>query len=236
MAERAATVVQLRNVIKDYRGLRPLRIRALDLVEGQSVALLGVDAATAEVIVNLVTAGALPDTGDVIVFGQPTAAIADRDSWIRMLDRLGLVSERSILLDQLTAEQNLAMPFSLTVHSMTDELRREVRRIADEVAIGPELLKRPVGELPPAVRVRVRLGRALALGPQVLVSEHPNAFLSPAEAMSFAADLSRIAQQRHLATLTLTADRGFALAVADEVLMLQPATGHLARVRSWWPF
>lgn len=236
MPDRGAPLVELRNVVKDYRGLRPLRIRHLELVRAQSTALVGIDAAMAEVAVNLLTAGALPDTGDVIVFGEPTGAISDRDSWIRMLDRFGLVSDRSVLLDQLTAEQNLAMPLSLTVHSMSDELRAEVRRIADEVGIAADLLKKGMGELPPAARLRVRLGRALALGPEVLVSEHPNAALSAADAMRFASDVLRITHARGLATLTLTADRTFARAIADQVLALQPATGDLTPVRRWWPF
>lgn len=231
----AGPVVELRNVIKDYNGLRPLRIRHLAIARGQTVALLGVDATMAEVVVNLLTAGSLPDTGDVLVFGEPTSAITDRDAWIRMLDRLGLVSERSVLLDRLTAEQNLAMPLSLAVHSMPTELRAEVRRLADEVALQPAVLSRPLGELRPADRLRVRLGRALALGPDLLVAEHPNAVLSPSEAKGFASALLQIARRRRLATLTLTADKRFAHAAADQVFVLQPATGDLAPVRRWWP-
>src|SRR5690606_10337349 len=121
------------------------------------------------------------------------------------------------------------------VHSMSEQLRAEVRGLADEVGIGPDLLTRPLGEAPPSIRLRVRLGRALALGPDVLVSEHPNATLSAAEAMSCAADVARLARRRRLATLTLTADRRFAFAIADRVLALQPATGDLAPVRRWWP-
>ena len=59
----------------------------------------------------------------MLVFGEPTSAITDHRSWMAMLDRFGLISARSVLLDQLTAEQNLAIPFTLAVESMSDEVR-----------------------------------------------------------------------------------------------------------------
>jgi hypothetical protein len=36
-----------------------------------------------------------------------------------------------------------------------------------------------------------------------------------------------------MASLTLTADRAFAVAVAEQVLTLQPATGELASASAW---
>jgi ABC-type transporter Mla maintaining outer membrane lipid asymmetry ATPase subunit MlaF len=143
MGDGADLLVQLRGVTKDYRGLRPLRISELELRRGQSLALMGFDQAMAEVFVNLLTGGVLPDTGDVIVFGQHTAAIRDRDSWLKMLDHFGLVSDRSVLLESLTAEQNLAIPLSLGVERMSDTLRREVHRIAVEVGISEALSLQP---------------------------------------------------------------------------------------------
>jgi hypothetical protein len=67
--------VELRNVVKHFQSLRPLRIRHLDIQPGQALALLGVDEPMAEVFVNLLTAASLPDEGDVRVFGEPTDAI-----------------------------------------------------------------------------------------------------------------------------------------------------------------
>jgi hypothetical protein len=47
--------VSLRNVVKHYQSLRPLRVRALDIRPTQSLALLGFDAPMAEVFVNLLS-------------------------------------------------------------------------------------------------------------------------------------------------------------------------------------
>ena len=226
-------VVELRAVTKDYRALRPLRVRELELREGQSLALIGFDLAMAEVFVNLVTGANLPDTGEVRVFGRSTAAIASADEWVRALDQFGLISERSVLVDQFTAEQNLAMPLSLEITEMPPTLRTQVRHLAEEIALSPRELQTPTGSLSPSARLRLRVGRALALAPRVLLAEHPNAALPPNEAPAFAADFARIVTDRRLASIVLTADRTFASAVADQVLTLEPATGALKAATGW---
>jgi len=87
--------------------------------------------------------------------------------------------------------------------------------------------------LGPALRARIRLGRALALAPKVLLAEHPNATLSADEALALGTDMSRIIEARGVASIVLTADQSFARAVAKEVLVLEPATGALKPASSW---
>lgn len=226
-------VVDIRGVTKDYHALRPLRIAELTLREGQSIALVGFDRAMAEVLVNLITGANVPDTGSVTVFGQPTTDITSADAWVGTLDRFGLISDRAVLVDRFSAEQNLALPLSLEIEDMSAALRGQARRLAEEVMLPAEELPRPTGALPASSQLRLRLGRALALAPRVLLAEHPNAMTTPDDAPAFAADYARVIAARRLASLVMTADRTFAGAIADEVLTLEPATGILKRASGW---
>lgn len=226
-------VIALRGVHKDYRGLRPLRLEHFELHEGESVALLGFDRVSAEVLVNLITGATLPDSGDVDVFGTPTRAITDPDAWLAAMDRFGILSERVVLLEAFTVEQNLALPFSLEVDDMPLAVRSSVRQLADEVGLTSEQLAQSVARLDADAQLRVRLGKALALGPRVLLAEHPNAALPPDEVPRFAADLAGIAARRQLAMVVMTADETFARAVSDRVLTLKPATGELTPASGW---
>lgn len=226
-------VVELRDVTKDYRGLRPLRIQQLELRQGQSLALLGFDLAMAEVLVNLITGAHLPDTGTVMVFGMPTSDINTADDWITALDQFGLISERAVLVERFTAEQNLVLPLSLEIDDIPPALRAQVRELAEEVALTREELASPTAALSSASRIRLRLGRALALNPRVLLAEHPNASISANETADLAAVFTRIVGGRGLSAIVLTADPTFARAVADEVLTLEPATGALKPASGW---
>ena len=225
-------LLRLRGVSKDYRSLRPLRIAELDLPPGRSLALLGFDQTMAEVLVDLITGAILPDSGEIVAFGQHTSSIADPGSWLTTLDQFGLFTDRAVLVEQFTVEQTLALPLSITVEDMTPEIRARVAELASEIGLANEL-RRQAGVLEPALRARIRLGRALALAPRVLVAEHPNATLSAQEASALGTDMARIIETRGIASIVLTADQSFARAVSKEILVLEPATGALKPASSW---
>jgi putative ABC transport system ATP-binding protein len=233
MPDPPVAAIELRDVQKDYRALRPLRVRALDVREGESVALLGFDRATAEVFVNLITAATIPDSGEIRIFGRPTTTIADATTWLSSLDCFGVLSERAVVLDNMSVEENLTMPLTLALHDVDTATRAKVEAIAAEVGLLRTDMAKPVGALTSSGRLRVRLGRALAPDPRIILSEHPNALLDPADRSPFAADYSRIVSTRGLVSVVLTADSEFAAAVAPRVLTLQPATGELKSLSAW---
>jgi ABC-type transporter Mla maintaining outer membrane lipid asymmetry ATPase subunit MlaF len=221
-------ILELSDVSKDYHGLRPLRIASLAVGPGERVAILGLDSAAAEVFVNLATGASLPDRGDVRLFGRSTAAIADSADWLSIVDRFGIVSPRAVLLDGLTVVQNLAMPFTLEVEPVSPTVRDRALALAVEVGLPEATHDQPVGRLDAGGRFRVRLGRALALDPAIVVFEHPTAELSKQDAASVAAHCRDVAAARKAATITLTADRDFGQRVAKRVLTLHAATGRLS--------
>jgi len=233
MADPTVPAIHMREVTKDYRALRPLRVRDLDLFPGESVALLGFDRAAAEVFVNLITAATLPDAGRIEIFGRRTTDIQDADTWLSSLDGFGILSDRQVLLDNMTAEDNLTMPLTMALHDVDRGIRARVAALAQEVGLRSDELRRPIVTLTPEFRMRVRLGRALAPDPRILLSEHPNASLGAADLAHFAEDYARIVAGRRITSVVFTADAAFASAIAPRVFTLQPATGELKSPFAW---
>jgi predicted ABC-type transport system involved in lysophospholipase L1 biosynthesis ATPase subunit len=226
-------VVQFAGVSRDYRGLRPLRIRQLAVGAAEQIAILGFDRPSAEVFVNLVTGATLPDEGTVSLFGRPTSAISDSADWLAVVDRFGIVSERAVLLEQLSVIQNLAMPFTLEIEPPPEDVRMRAAALAAEVGLPEDTWMRSVGSLDAAGQWRVRLGRALALDPDVLLLEHASAGLEREPANAFAADMRSLAASRRAAIIAATADATFAHAVAARVVRLEPGTGRLKEEGRW---
>jgi putative ABC transport system ATP-binding protein len=224
----SAPLLEIAGLVKDYQSLRPLRVRALRVAPGAVITLTGFDAAAAEMFVHLVTGAALPDEGHVTLFGTNTRHIADAAAWLRSLDRLGLVSHRAVLIDPLTVLQNVAMPLTLDVDPIDPAYRPAVEALAREAGLPEAEWDRPLHCVDAETRVRVRLARALAPGPALLVAEHPSASLSPQAAARVAADVARVAAARGAALVSLTADPAWVEAASGERLALRPATGELA--------
>jgi ABC-type transporter Mla maintaining outer membrane lipid asymmetry ATPase subunit MlaF len=221
-------------VSKDYRGLRPLRIEHFALGAAEPVAILGLDQVMAEVFVNLVTGTTLPDHGEVKVFGRPTSSIADSAEWLALVDRFGIVSERAVLLDGLSVIQNLAMPFTLEIDPPAEDVRLRAEALAREVGLPAASWAAPIAQLDALGWLRVRLGRAIALDPAVLLLEHVSASLGPGVSTGFGAEIRGVAARRGLALVAATADEAFARAVAARVLRLDQATGRLAEHGRGW--
>jgi ABC-type polar amino acid transport system ATPase subunit len=223
-------VLEIGGVSKDYHGLRPLRIQQLTVSSVDRVAIVGVDRAPAEVFVNLVTGATLPDAGTVSVFGRPTAVISDSADWLSVADRFGIVSDRAVLLEQLSVIQNLALPFTLDIEPPSEEAQRRAAALASEVGLPEPSWSSAVAAIDGPAKARVRLARALALDPAVLLLEHASATLDAEAARRFGADVQSIASRRGIAVIALTADEAFARAAAARVVRLDAATGRLVDV------
>ncbi|MDR1990102.1 MAG: hypothetical protein LBQ09_07715, partial [Acidobacteriaceae bacterium] len=207
-------------------------IAGLSVEAGEQVALTGFDQPSAEVFISLVTGAALPDSGTIEVCGRRTADIVDSADWLSTLDRFGIVSERAALVDQFSVAQNLALPFSLEIDPPPPDIYEKARVLALESGLGEDVLDRQAGALTAAERMRMRFARALALGPSLLLVEHPSASVPAEEALAFARDMRRVLDARGVTSVTLTADRAYAEAAASRVLALDPATGALTKIHA----
>jgi ABC-type lipoprotein export system ATPase subunit len=235
----AQPVLVIESVEKRYQGLRPLRLQSLTLLPSERVAIVGLDAGGAEVLVNLVTGASVADRGAVSILGRNNAEIANGDEWLASLDRFGIVSERAVLLEGATLEQNMAMPFTLQIDPLDPDVATRVEALAREcgiLAAGQDraALQCAAGDAAPEVRARVHLARAIALDPVILVLEHPTAAVPAPARDAYAADLARVTTGRGMATLMLTQDERFAQKVATKTLKLNPATGALRVLRRGW--
>ena len=228
----AEPLLDIRGVKKSYGGLRPLRLAALAVAPGDRVAIVDVDAPTAEILVNLLTGATLPDEGEVRVFGRATSAISDANDWLSTLDRIGMVSPRAMLAEEFTVEQGIAMAFTLSLDPVPDAVAADVARLAREAGLGAADLETRLSDASPLLKARCRLARALATAPALLVLEHANALVADRAAV-FGSEIAALARARGMAVLALTADEAFATAVADRVLALDAATGQL-KPRSGW--
>ena len=166
-------VLEIAAIVKDYHGLRPLRIERLTLAAGEQVALLGFDEPAAEMMATSSPARRCPIGGRFTSSARSTAAIDDSAEWLpRSIASASSASGRCCS-SALTVIQNLAMPFTLEIEPPPDAMQEQAAALAREVGLPASTWDRPVGALDAAARLRVRLARALAFDPAILLLEHP---------------------------------------------------------------
>jgi len=103
---------------------------------------------------------------------------------------------------------------------------REERRVAERAdALIEEfglnaVAERPAGELPFAVRKRVELARALAIGPKLLLLDEPAAGLNHEEVDALGAEIRAIRDRRGVAILLVEHHMNLVMRVSDQVVAL----------------
>jgi ABC-type sugar transport system ATPase subunit len=220
-------LLEINGLKKDYQALRPLRIARLVVNPGDVFSLGGVDATAAATLVHLITGAALPDEGDVTLFGQNTRAITDGDAWLTSLDGIGMISARGVVIDAFSVLQNIAMSYTLDVDPIDPRVVPQAGAVAREAGIDQSVFDVAAGKAGAATQMRVHLARALALGPKMLIAEHPSAVLPREAVAAFGSDLVNVARARGVALLAITADDLLAKAIGGQRMDLIASTGEL---------
>jgi ABC-type lipoprotein export system ATPase subunit len=224
-------LIRLADVVKSSV-VPPLRLGRFEVHTTDRVVLSGLDQGMAEMLVHLVTGAALPDEGDVAIDGQSTRAIATDADWLTSLDRFGLVSDRAVLIDALSIEANLALPLTVAIDPVTDEVGRQLQDLAAVVGLSVGRLSEKAATLTATERARVHLARALASGPAFLLLEHPTSGLAaPADAAAFGDVLRQAADLRGVGWLAMSDDDAFTRASGGRRMRLDPSRGTIDDVR-----
>ena len=101
----------------------------------------------------------------------------------------------------------------------------------------PSALDRPIGDAPPVVRLRVHLAKALALGPKRAAARASDRSRSTRPTSGRSPRRSRAWPRRaRLTVVALTEDAGFADVVATRAYKLNGGTGALTSTRGWRRF
>jgi len=220
-------LIHIAGVDKQYGAPDPLRLKSLRVAARDRVVISGLDAPAAETLINLITGALVPDHGTVHVAGQDTRAIATDTDWLTSLDRFGIVTDRAILLGAMTVAANLALPLTLSIDPMPDEVRRQVEEFAVDVGLALGRLDALASTLSAAETMRVHVARALALEPKVLLIEHPTTRLDDGESEALGRMIRALVAKRGLALVVFSNHEAFARATGAVRLVWNPATGDL---------
>jgi len=205
--------LELRQVSKTYsNGGQPVPVLhdvSLALAPGTVTALLGRSGCGKTTLLNLAGAMDFPTGGEVLIDGQSTASLNERQLTALRRNRVGFVFQFFQLLPTLTILENVELPLLLsgkrTRHAALDRLQWV--GLEDKAGAMPYQLSG--GQMQ-----RVAIARALVHNPDLLLADEPTGNLDTASGDQVLT-LLREAATRFGATVLMATHSAEAAAIAD---------------------
>lgn len=229
-------LIHLSGIVKTIAAPQPFRLADFTAFAVDRIVLGGLDEGEAELFIHLVTGAVVPDEGRVLINGRDTREIATDTEWLHSLDQFGIVTARAVLIDKISAAENLALPLTVSIDPMADDIRARVTSAGAGAGLSDSQLRGPAGELSPAARLRLHLARAVIGGPRLLLLEHPTASLDQksGESAAFGSALARLSNERGFGWIAISNDDAFAKANGGKRLVVDAKTGKVTARRRFW--
>lgn len=220
----ATPLVAMCDIQKSFGAVHSLRGVSIDVMPGETFALLGDNAAGKSTLMKVLTGVHQPDSGEIHLNGEtvhfPTPALS-RAKGIEMIYQDFALADnldvRSNIFLGREPQKNLLGPVVRTVDKKLME--RETKRVLDalDIAINPRL---KVLRLSGGERQAVAIGRALAFDAQLIIMDEPTANLSVAKVDKLIEVTGRL-KSLGIAVIIITHRLDEAFAVADRMAVMR---------------
>ena len=212
-----APILVLKDVVKRYgpagaeaAEIDVLKGVSLEVAAGCSVAIAGPSGSGKSTLLNLIGLLDRPTRGRIVLCGEDTAALSDRQLAQRRSRDIGFVFQDHHLLPQCTALENVLLP-TLAGHAEATPRQAEqrARRLLQTVGLQERLEHRP-GQLSGGERQRVALARALINRPRILLADEPTGSLDAKASDQIAEQLLQLNAAEQLTMILVTHARELA--------------------------
>ena len=173
-------VLEVRNLVKEFPGVKALQGVDLEVIEGEVHCLLGSNGAGKSTLIKCVSGAVEPTSGEILFLGEPLPSGDPAGSLKRgvatIYQELDLVPDLSVAESIFLAHEPRHGPL-LDLDRMYRESEALLRRLGHETIP----VRAKVGKLRPAAQQVVSIARAISGNVRLLIMDEPSAILDESE-------------------------------------------------------
>jgi osmoprotectant transport system ATP-binding protein len=208
-------VIEFVNASKSYGDVVALADFSAVVPSGTITVLMGLSGSGKTTAVRMVNKMVIPSSGSVLIDGVDVAsqdAVALRRSIGYVMQDIGLLPHKTVL-------DNVVLIATIAGQSR-ETAQQNAREMLTLVGIEASSFGRFPRQLSGGQQQRVGVARALATKPNILLMDEPFGAVDPIVREELQDELLRIQRELKLTVLFVTHDRGEALKIADQLIVL----------------
>src|ERR687890_2740188 len=211
-------MIQLVDVHKSFGPKRVLDGFTLDVVEGETMVIIGYSGTGKSVAIKHIVGLLEPDAGTVFVDGLEVPTLPRRELY-KLRARIGYVFQFAALFDSMSVGENVAMGLRKQNELDEREISDRVNEALDLVDL-PDAAPRFPAELSGGMRKRVGIARAIALRPKYILYDEPTTGLDPVTSAVIDKLMVRMREKLGVTGVVITHDMRSAYTVGTRIAML----------------
>ena len=189
-----------------------------DVLEGQSLAIVGQSGTGKSVLLKNMIGLMQPDSGEVWIDDELISGMTFRELQ-KVRTKIGMVFQSGALFDSLTVGQNIGLGLKkLTNLSEDSQKNRIIESLADVNLEGTEDLL--PSELSGGMKKRVGIARAIAIRPKYLFYDEPTTGLDPIMTDIINKLIIKFQKSYNITSVIITHETRTIFDVAERVIML----------------
>ena len=211
--------ISMRGVTKSFGGKPVLRGIDLDVMEGETLVVLGGSGEGKSVLLRHINGLERPDAGEVRVEGKLLNELSE-DALFPIRREVAMVFQLGALFDSLTVFGNVSYP--IREHGERDEerIRARVHEVLEMVELKHDVADQFPAELSGGMKKRVALARALALEPKAVLYDEPTTGLDPLVTHKINLLIRNLQTRLGFTSVVVTHDLKSAFMVGDRFALL----------------
>ncbi|AXS39437.1 ABC transporter ATP-binding protein [Breoghania sp. L-A4] len=201
-------LLEARGVTRVLSGIVPVTLVAdinLSVGPGEYVAITGPSGSGKSSLLYLLGLLDRPSAGEVLIAGQRTQEMSERDRAQMRLETLGFVFQFHFLLPEFSIRENVMIPMRRLARVGEGAMRSRADELLDALGLADHRHKQP-DQLSGGQRQRVAVARALANEPPLILADEPTGSLDSKSSEQVFDILRQIVEERGKTVIAVTHD------------------------------
>ena len=212
-------IIKVSDLSKSFNNNIVLKNINFQLLEGESLAIIGASGSGKSVLLKNIIGILEPDKGSIVINDTEMVNLP-RNLKEKLLLDLGITFQHGALFDSLKNWENIIFKTANKEKINNKQGKQLAFSIIKQLGLQPKILDLYPSEISGGMQKRVAIARAIAMNPKYLFCDEPNSGLDPVTAIVIDELIKEITEEFQMTTVVITHDMNSVLEIGENIMFI----------------